>query len=172
MIFFCSLGFFLLLLFGYSMTASNRRCLPLEEGGSFCFTQPDPPMALSWSSAMQWCKSINATLPILNTSYHYSVYQDALSYFELQAETLWLGANATYDPNNWYWIDGSRFTGRLFVTSKMYAVSLIFYSSQQALASSFKRSLNGSVGSFHSSVSVAVYLFIQHHTRHSSSYAI
>src|SRR6218665_800569 len=81
MIFFCSLGFFLLLLFGYSMTASNRRCLPLEEGGLFCFTQPDPPMALSWSSAMQWCKSIGATLPILNSSYHNSVYQNALGYF-------------------------------------------------------------------------------------------
>jgi len=93
------------------MSASNRLCLPLDEGGSFCFTQPDPPMALSWSSAMQWCKSIGATLPILNSSYHNSVYQNALGYFGLQTETLWLGANSTYDPNNWFWTNGSRFTG-------------------------------------------------------------
>src|SRR6218665_1730938 len=106
-----SIGVFLLLLCGYSMTASNRRCLPLNEGGSLCFTQPDPAIARSWSSALQWCKSINATLPILNTTPHYSIYQNALSCFGLQAETLWLGANATYNPNYWFWIDGSRFTG-------------------------------------------------------------
>src|SRR6218665_1618284 len=93
------------------MSASNRRCSPLYDGGSFCFTQPDPPVNLSWSSAMQWCKNMNATLPIVNSSYHYSVYQNALGYFGLQAETLWLGANSTYDPDNWFWTDGSNFTG-------------------------------------------------------------
>lgn len=95
----------------FANSALNKRCFPLHNGGSLCFTQPDPPVALSWSSAQQWCKNIGATLPMPDNYNHNLVYGNAVGYFGLPAKTLWLGANSTYDLNNWYWENGTRFTG-------------------------------------------------------------
>lgn len=103
------------MLFGYSTSASNTRCSPIYDGGSLCFIKPDLPVALSWSNAMEWCQNIGATLPITDGSYRNTIYGNALDYFGILTETLWLGANSTNDPNNWYWTNGSSFTGMSIV---------------------------------------------------------
>jgi len=104
---------FLLLLFGYSTSAQDTRCFPLIEGGSLCFTQPVPPVALPWSSALQWCRNIGATLPVTDNTYHTTIYGNAVDYFGLDLQNLWLGANSTYNLNDWYWSGGTRFTGTI-----------------------------------------------------------
>lgn len=80
------------LLLNFGNSASNTPCFPLKEGGSLCFTQPHPPVNLSWASAMQWCKTTGATLPILDTYDHNTIYGNALDYFSLHTENQWLGA--------------------------------------------------------------------------------
>lgn len=96
---------------GYSTSASNTRCFSVNDGMSLCYIQPDPPLALSWSDAMEWCRNIGATLPITDRNFYNTVYGNVLDYFGILTETLWLGANSTNDPNNWYWANGSVFTG-------------------------------------------------------------
>lgn len=108
---FVQIGCFLLLLLGNMTSAQNTRCFLLSEGGYLCFIQPSPPVALSWSSALQWCKTNGATLPIPDNTYHNAIYGNALDYFGLQSGYLWVGANSTYNLNNWYWSGGAPFTG-------------------------------------------------------------
>src|SRR6218665_2402663 len=109
MIIWCVLGgYTLLLLLNFVISEPNKRCFRLKENGSLCFTQPHPLVAMTWSNALQYCKNLGTTLPILHNDDYNTIYEKALG---LRFGTFWLGANSTYDQNNWHWTNGTRFTG-------------------------------------------------------------
>lgn len=72
---------------------------------------------MSWSNALQKCKDMGGTLPITDSLYHITIYGNAVDYFGLDTRTLWLGANSTYNLNEWYWAGGKPFTGTLTLFS-------------------------------------------------------
>lgn len=59
----------------------------------------------SWSNAQQWCKSINATLPIVDDLEKQAALVEAMESMGLT--DVWIGAIAVYD--DWTWVDGTKY---------------------------------------------------------------
>lgn len=65
------------------------------------------------ADAQQMCKKYNSTLPIVDGPDRQRSVVTALSYFKLNGiADVWLGATAfDYGSGNWWWLDGSKYSG-------------------------------------------------------------
>lgn len=63
--------------------------------------------------AQEMCKNNSATLPIIENPSRQRNFVDALTYYGLTGEDVWLGARAYYNDseNYWTWLNGSRYNG-------------------------------------------------------------
>jgi len=80
--------------------------------GQQCYITPS---LVSWSvksyavNAQQWCKSMNATLPIADDSVKQAALLEAME--NLGLTEVWIAATAVYDE--WTWVDGTKYGNNL-----------------------------------------------------------